>query len=115
MGAGGLLAARALIRILSRKGVTLNGLIPTNHEDTSADEVVSYALAGLGFYFQFKYGLASADPWLCVHLETLSPCLMLVGAWCLDTSLPLKLLSDSTDVVCLETAATTNVPHTHAH
>lgn len=59
---GGLLAARALISILSRKGVSLNGFIPTNHEDTSKDEIMSYALAGVGFYFQFKYGFSLPFP-----------------------------------------------------
>jgi len=60
--AGGLLAARALISILSRKGYSFNGLIPENHLDTSADENVSYALAAFGFYFQYKFGFSLPFP-----------------------------------------------------
>ena len=40
--AGGLIMARALVAIMS-KG-------KKNHDDTNADEIASYAFAGLGFY-----------------------------------------------------------------
>jgi len=43
--AGGLIMARALMAIMS-KG-------EKNHDDTNADEIASYAFAGLGFYWQF--------------------------------------------------------------
>jgi len=60
--AGGLLATRALISILSQRGIKLGGYIPDNHLDTSKDEIVSYALAAAGFYFQFKNGFSLSFP-----------------------------------------------------
>jgi len=60
--AGGLLATRAFISILSQKGITLGGYIPDNHLDTSKDEIVSYAFAAAGFYFQFKNGFSLPFP-----------------------------------------------------
>jgi hypothetical protein len=51
---GGLMMARAMIDVARRKGWHLGGLMPKSHEDTKLDEVASYALAALGFYFQFE-------------------------------------------------------------
>jgi hypothetical protein len=53
---GGLIMSRSIMKFLHKRGWTLWGLIPANHEDTYLDEVMSYAFAGIGFYFQFKLG-----------------------------------------------------------
>jgi hypothetical protein len=53
---GGLMAARALIKFMYRRGIRLGGFIAENDEDTYIDEVLGFTLAGLGFYFQYKLG-----------------------------------------------------------
>jgi hypothetical protein len=52
--AGGLMMARATLAALVHRKITLGGLIPANDADTMFDEILSYGLAALGFYFQFS-------------------------------------------------------------
>jgi len=52
--AGGLIISRALILIHS------NGTI--NHEDTIADEILSYIFGVAGFYFQFTHRFSTPFP-----------------------------------------------------
>jgi len=59
---GGLLMARAFYQWCLKHKFTLFGLIPENHEDTSADEIMSYLFAGLGLYTQFQLGFALPFP-----------------------------------------------------
>jgi len=66
--AGGLLATRALMSILSQKGITFGGYIPDNHLDTSKDEMVSYAFAAAGCYFQFKNGFGLPFPFNIIFM-----------------------------------------------
>ena len=66
--AGGLIATRALMSILSQKGINLGGLVPDNHLDTSKDEIVSYAFATVGFYFQFKNGFGLPFPFNLIFM-----------------------------------------------
>jgi hypothetical protein len=54
---GGLLFARALSLILSKRGIRLFGIIrPQDHDENASifDEVVGFLVAGLGFYTQFE-------------------------------------------------------------
>mmetsp|Transcript_7925 Transcript_7925/g.11961 ORF Transcript_7925/g.11961 Transcript_7925/m.11961 type:complete len:321 (-) Transcript_7925:183-1145(-) len=51
---GGLMMTRAFLKIASKQGWTLGGLMPTNEKDTMLDEIVSYVIAFLGFSFQWK-------------------------------------------------------------
>ena len=53
---GGLMTARAILRIANKKGSNLFGLIPKDDKDTYIDETIGFALACLGFYFQFSIG-----------------------------------------------------------
>lgn len=59
---GALMMSRALILIAKRKGITLDGLIPTDDKDTYIDEVVSYFFAFVGIYFQFSNGFGIPFP-----------------------------------------------------
>ena len=51
---GGLLFARAIGRMLAKRGFTLFGLIREDDESTILDEIVGLLVAGLGFYTQFE-------------------------------------------------------------
>lgn len=51
---GGLLFARAIARMLSKRGVRLFGLIQEDHDSTVFDEMIGFLVAGLGFYTQFE-------------------------------------------------------------
>ena len=51
---GGLLFARAIARMLSKRGIRLFGLIREDDESTFLDEVIGFLVAGLGFYTQFE-------------------------------------------------------------
>lgn len=51
---GGLIMTRAFLKIASKQGWTLGGLMPTDDKDTMLDEVASCVLAFLGFSFQWK-------------------------------------------------------------
>jgi len=53
---GGLIMSRTMMKVCYKRGWTLWGFIPKNHEDTSLDETLSYLFAALGFYFQYKLG-----------------------------------------------------------
>ena len=59
---GGLSMARAILKLLVKNGYTLKGWIPTNHEDTTIDEVLSYVFAAAGFTFQFYMGFDMPFP-----------------------------------------------------
>jgi len=52
--AGGLIMSRAVLLILSKGN--------KDHYDTNADEVTSYAFAGLGFYFQYNMSFSTPFP-----------------------------------------------------
>jgi hypothetical protein len=51
---GALKISRALMKIARKKGITLNGMIPENHEETFIDEAASYFFALFGLWIQFK-------------------------------------------------------------
>lgn len=51
---GGLLFARSLSRMLSKRGIRLFGLIREDDEKTFLDELIGLIIAGLGFYTQFE-------------------------------------------------------------
>lgn len=53
---GGLLFARALARMLSKRGIRLFGVIRQDDDENATlfDEVVGFLVAGLGFYTQFE-------------------------------------------------------------
>lgn len=59
---GGLMCARAMLKYAHEKGYTLNGMLPKNHEDTYIDEAAGWALAMLGFYFQYSVGFTTPFP-----------------------------------------------------
>mmetsp|Transcript_6477 Transcript_6477/g.14304 ORF Transcript_6477/g.14304 Transcript_6477/m.14304 type:complete len:102 (+) Transcript_6477:1208-1513(+) len=52
--AGGLIISRALV-LIRFKGAK-------NHEDTSADEILSYIFGGAGFYFQYTHSFSTPFP-----------------------------------------------------
>lgn len=54
--------ARAAYAELHNRDITLNGLIKKDHTDTYVDEMMSYAFAALGFYFQFMLGFRVPFP-----------------------------------------------------
>ena len=51
---GGLMFARAIARMLSKRGIRLFGLIREDDESTILDEIIGFLVAGLGFYTQFE-------------------------------------------------------------
>ena len=54
---GGLLFSRSMMRWAQKRGY-----ITTKEEDTYADEVVGYAVAGFGFYAQLTWGFGVPFP-----------------------------------------------------
>jgi hypothetical protein len=54
--AGGLMFSRAMMRILSKRGFRLFGLIRENDKATPVDEVIGLMVAGLGLYSQIGNG-----------------------------------------------------------
>lgn len=59
---GGLMLARSGLAALSKRKITLGGLIPEDHADTNLDEYASYAFAALGFCFQMYFRLNPPFP-----------------------------------------------------
>jgi hypothetical protein len=59
---GGLMMARALLQALVCRGITLGGLVKEDDTETSLDEMLSYAFAALGFYFQYNLGFNMPFP-----------------------------------------------------
>jgi hypothetical protein len=59
---GGLILSRALYKELLKRNIRLNGLIVDNHEETSVDEYMGYACAGLGLVFQLFMGFEAPFP-----------------------------------------------------
>lgn len=59
---GGLMMARAAYFFCVQRGINLFGLIPKDHEDSRADEILSYIFAGAGFYTQFRLGFKAPFP-----------------------------------------------------
>lgn len=53
---GGLIAARAILKIANKHGSDLFGFIPKDDTESYIDEIIGYGLAVLGFYFQFQMG-----------------------------------------------------------
>jgi len=51
---GALIMTRSFMKIARKKGWTLAGLLPADDKDTFLDEIGSYAIAFLGFSFQWK-------------------------------------------------------------
>lgn len=74
---GALIMSRATLKIMSTKGYTLGGLIPTDHKDTLIDEVTSYGLAFLGFTFQWKMNFSIPFPFnlFLVPVQFLENCI----------------------------------------
>uniref|UniRef100_A0A7S1BF05 Uncharacterized protein n=1 Tax=Corethron hystrix TaxID=216773 RepID=A0A7S1BF05_9STRA len=69
---GGLKCARSLVKLCAKQKITLFGLLPKDHTQTSLDEIVGWLLAAAGFYFQFKLGFDIPFPFNLVlwPLET---------------------------------------------
>jgi len=59
---GGLMISRAAFQYCLEHNITLGGIIKANHEDTSADELLSYVFAGMGFIFQLQIGFRLPFP-----------------------------------------------------
>uniref|UniRef100_A0A7S3PCK5 ABC transmembrane type-1 domain-containing protein n=1 Tax=Amphora coffeiformis TaxID=265554 RepID=A0A7S3PCK5_9STRA len=51
---GGLLFARAISRMLAKRGIRVFGLFCEDDETTMFDEIIGFLVAGLGFYTQFE-------------------------------------------------------------
>jgi hypothetical protein len=54
--AGGLMFARAMMRILSKRGIHIFGILRGNEKETPIDEVFGVMVAGLGLYSQIGRG-----------------------------------------------------------
>jgi len=53
---GSLMMTTALLKILTKNGFQMKGVITENPDETYFDEVVGYVLAFFGFTFQFRHG-----------------------------------------------------------
>lgn len=51
---GGVLFARAVLRMLHKRGVKLFGLIEETGQETPLDEIIGFTVAGIGFYTQVE-------------------------------------------------------------
>jgi len=51
---GGVMFSRALLRMLSKRGIKLFGLIREDHEESPLDEIIGFIVAGIGFYTQIE-------------------------------------------------------------
>jgi len=60
--AGGLLISRTLLKISRKKGINPGNIIPESDDDTSFEETLSYVIACIGFYFQFRMGFTLPFP-----------------------------------------------------
>jgi hypothetical protein len=54
--AGGLMFARAMMRILSKQGIHIFGILREKERETPIDEVFGFIVAGLGLYSQIGRG-----------------------------------------------------------
>jgi hypothetical protein len=52
---GGVLFARAILRMLHKRRITLFGLIDETGQETPLDEIIGFTVAGVGFYTQMQY------------------------------------------------------------
>lgn len=59
---GGMMIARAAYQVCLDRNIRFGGLITDNHEDTLADEILSYIFAGMGFIFQLMIGFRLPFP-----------------------------------------------------
>lgn len=59
---GGLMFSRALMRMLSRRGIRLFGIINEKHEETAFDEILGLLVGGIGLYSQLKCGFRLRMP-----------------------------------------------------
>ena len=59
---GGLMMSRSLYQELVERKIDLGGLITVDHEDSNADEYLSYIFAFFGFYFQARFGFSMPFP-----------------------------------------------------
>jgi len=59
---GALIVSRAVLKLCADKGINPLDMIPKNHEDTNIDETLAYAIAVVGFYFQWKMGFSAPFP-----------------------------------------------------
>ena len=59
---GGLIMARAAYQVLLDRHIDLGGLVKPNHEDSSLDEMMSYAFAFVGFIWQVRSGFTVPFP-----------------------------------------------------
>lgn len=60
--AGGLIISRTILKVCREKGINPGGMIPENDDETEIDEILSYVIAGTGFYFQFRMGFHMPFP-----------------------------------------------------
>ena len=51
---GGLMMSRALLNIARSRGISFDGKLLKDNNDTTIDENLSYVLSLIGIYFQFK-------------------------------------------------------------
>jgi len=58
---GGLMASRGFLEWLNKKGI-----VTVNTDESYVDEVLGWALAAAGFYFQYKMGFT--PPWIIAFL-----------------------------------------------
>jgi hypothetical protein len=54
MYGGVLFFARAILRMLHRRGITLFGWIDETGKETPLDDIVGFTIAGIGFYTQMR-------------------------------------------------------------
>ena len=54
--------SRAAYQALLERDIKLGGIIKDRQEDTMVDEMLSYVLAGLGFFFQLMFGFKLPFP-----------------------------------------------------
>lgn len=65
---GALIMTRSIMSIAYKKEITFGGLIPADHKETQIDEWGSYALAAMGFMFQWKMNFGIPFPFNLLFL-----------------------------------------------
>lgn len=79
---GSLIITRTALKITKDNNIKLGGLLPENHTDTLLDEVLSYVIAAVGFYFQLKHNFSAPFPLnlVLLPLEMTEQCIR----WCIS-------------------------------
>ena len=65
---GGLMFSRGILNFANARGLKSLGGMSLEHDKTYLDELVGYAIATVGFYFQWHYGFAMPFPFSLVML-----------------------------------------------